>query len=321
MINRFVNIPLLSVSTVSLQADEKGKMTLFTQSDLPEKMLFRRFSKKSTSGMAVDLFSAIHFAEKYSEPVVIVMSVEGGDGHFTPAVDHHGGKLRFGSGDALFLHSNHLDGCVTIDATKDIKFSLLIITVASLLKLLGEDVTKKLEMVIPEFTTPALHSIPHHIQGLLSSCLPNHLTGKLQILFTQARILEYIGALAEYFVNLAVTQQPEVSAKSALIRQIHTDVTLMEGKQLKIDELARIYGLTERILNKEFSKMYGSTVINYFTKQRLINCRKQLLTTNIPMKVMATRCGYSHVNHFIRAFKKQFNCSPGSLRKQNPSSN
>jgi len=34
------------------------------------------------------------------------------------------------------------------------------------------------------------------------------------------------------------------------------------------------------------------------------------------MKVLAARLGYSHVNHFIAAFKKKFGYPPGSLRKK-----
>jgi len=33
------------------------------------------------------------------------------------------------------------------------------------------------------------------------------------------------------------------------------------------------------------------------------------------MKTLAHKIGYSHVNHFITAFKKKFGVTPGSLRK------
>lgn len=41
-----------------------------------------------------------------------------------------------------------------------------------------------------------------------------------------------------------------------------------------------------------------------------------LVETGLPMKVLASRLGYSHVNNFINAFKNRFGYSPGSLRRK-----
>jgi AraC-like DNA-binding protein len=34
------------------------------------------------------------------------------------------------------------------------------------------------------------------------------------------------------------------------------------------------------------------------------------------MKALANQLGYSHVNHFITAFKRQFGYSPGTIRRR-----
>jgi AraC-like DNA-binding protein len=36
----------------------------------------------------------------------------------------------------------------------------------------------------------------------------------------------------------------------------------------------------------------------------------------VSFRSAATRLGYSHVNHFISAFKRKFGYSPGSLRRK-----
>jgi AraC-like DNA-binding protein len=52
------------------------------------------------------------------------------------------------------------------------------------------------------------------------------------------------------------------------------------------------------------------------TDHRLAQAHALLQTEQISMKVLAARLGYSHVNHFIAAFRKKFGYPPGSLRKK-----
>ena len=68
-------------------------------------------------------------------------------------------------------------------------------------------------------------------------------------------------------------------------------------------------------LNQSFIKKYDQSIYSFLTNQRLDQAHEALLKTGIPMKILAHKIGYSHVNHFITAFKKKFGVTPGSLRK------
>jgi len=50
------------------------------------------------------------------------------------------------------------------------------------------------------------------------------------------------------------------------------------------------------------------------TNYRLEQARLAIEKGRQPLKVIAYKVGYSHVNHFITAFKRKYNCTPGSLR-------
>jgi AraC-like DNA-binding protein len=66
-------------------------------------------------------------------------------------------------------------------------------------------------------------------------------------------------------------------------------------------------------------ELYGKSLFSYISEVRLNEAHETLSSTEVPMKIIAKNLGYSHVNHFINAFGKQFGYSPGSLRKKNES--
>ena len=70
-------------------------------------------------------------------------------------------------------------------------------------------------------------------------------------------------------------------------------------------------------MNQAFFEKYGQSIYNFLSNQRLEQAHYGLLKTDIPMKTIAHKIGYSHVNHFITAFKNKFGVTPGSLRKEN----
>jgi DNA-binding response OmpR family regulator len=98
-------------------------------------------------------------------------------------------------------------------------------------------------------------------------------------------------------------------------RAIHQQLTNTVGKMPTQEELARQYACTYRVLNKEFEKEYGQTISAYMTEFRLNQARKAIVETDMPIKLIASRCGYAHAAAFTVAFQARFGCPPGALRK------
>ncbi|WP_371212558.1 helix-turn-helix domain-containing protein [Methylocystis sp. ATCC 49242] len=51
------------------------------------------------------------------------------------------------------------------------------------------------------------------------------------------------------------------------------------------------------------------------TEHRMRFARDCVKQTDLPLKIMAERAGYSHVNHFNAAFRRFFDHPPGTLRR------
>ncbi len=98
-------------------------------------------------------------------------------------------------------------------------------------------------------------------------------------------------------------------------RAIYEQLVNTRGKLPTMEELATQYGCSIRILNNEFSAEYGQPVAASLAEYRFKLAHDAVQQTTIPLKVLAQQLGYSHVNHFISAFRKKFGYAPGKLRR------
>lgn len=84
---------------------------------------------------------------------------------------------------------------------------------------------------------------------------------------------------------------------------------------LSVRELARQTGLSEFKLKAGFTHFFQAGIFECFQQARMYHARQLLLQTNKPIKEICTLAGYPRMTNFITAFRRFFNCTPGSLRR------
>lgn len=99
-------------------------------------------------------------------------------------------------------------------------------------------------------------------------------------------------------------------------RSVQQQLISTKGKLPSMEELATQYGCSIRTLNSDFLAEYGQTIQVYMTEYRYNLAHTAVQQTTIPLKVLSEQLGYSHVNHFIAAFRNRFGYTPGTLRKR-----
>lgn len=251
-----------------------------------------------------------------SEPVLVIHSARVGQTIFSDR--RVGVELLFGNKTgSLIQHIDVLDYLATLDCSENIEIVAIIIGVSVLENMLGQEHSHSLLQGLKVSAMPSanIYKVPRQIDTILHSCLPKHLTGNISKLYAQAKVLEYICALSEYVSGIREEHSLPEAGKLLKLQQLHDELETLEGKVPTLDALARQYGMSERVLNEGFKKVYGSSIYTYISELRLATAHEALLKTTIPMKTLAINMGYSHVNHFISAFGKKFGYSPGSLRK------
>lgn len=83
-----------------------------------------------------------------------------------------------------------------------------------------------------------------------------------------------------------------------------------------IEQLAIKFGVNEYKLKKEFKNIFGMGLFQFATKVHIREAISLLKTTDLSIKEIAFRTGYSSPSSFSVAFKKQCGTAPNQFRKK-----
>jgi AraC family transcriptional regulator len=89
----------------------------------------------------------------------------------------------------------------------------------------------------------------------------------------------------------------------------------LSNKAPSVPEIAAICGLSERYFAKLFREQTGSTVAQYIQSAQIAKAKSLLLETELPLKAIAFRLGFSTPSNFSAAFRAATGCTPGQFRK------
>ncbi len=218
----------------------------------------------------------------------------------------------------LFRYSRELWVETFADPARSFEMYGLRIGQAHLSRLIGDELSSQLLVALGFERSGDVQTvtIPHAISLVLHACPSGDLEGKLLLLHAQAKVMEYLVLLCR---NFNLNQKPvvrETQQRRSMLVQFHREFSQLNGKLPNLEDLAKEYGTTSRTLNEDFKREYGQSIYAYLTTCRLREAYAALLESDIPIKVLAHRMGHTHVSNFIATFKKQFGCTPGSLRKR-----
>lgn len=224
-------------------------------------------------------------------------------------------EVIFGPGQSLFRHTDRLDLVAKVDAFTDSEVFGLSISDAQLRVLLGTAEATALQQALGVASVPSLairHLAAKHAAWLRDAMTASN-TGDLHRLSAQAKAVGFLAALCDELV-VGGTSSALGASPGIRLDQLHDRLLALQGTLPSLDQLARDYGVSARRLNELFAAEYGAPVHGFITSQRLLQAHRAVSHSDVPLKILADRLGYSHVNHFITAFKRQFGYPPGSLR-------
>jgi AraC-like DNA-binding protein len=159
----------------------------------------------------------------------------------------------------------------------------------------------------------AMHQCIHDIMNV-------KLTGGLKMLYLQSKCIELLSLQAQMYEDASNTA---IVAPSLIVKPGHDtdsihfakDYLLQHAAQPpSLTELAKVAGINEFKLKQGFKALYNTTVFGYLADYKL-NQARDLIVSNIPIKDVADRLGYSSVQHFNSAFRKKFGIPPGKMKK------
>ncbi len=87
------------------------------------------------------------------------------------------------------------------------------------------------------------------------------------------------------------------------------------GKDLKRADIAMAVHLNPDYLARIFKKDKGVTIGEYIIREKMDVAKNLILTTALPIKLIASRVGYHNFSHFSHSYKRVHGISPSEERK------
>jgi len=234
-------------------------------------------------------------------------------GQFSHFENYPKKAVIFRPGLSLFRYAKLINVTSYLDGSHDSEMVTFSIPRSTLERILGDADTNFLIRELRLDPSPAveIHKTPLTLGEIMMSAVTNPHVGRMRKLHIQGKVLEFFGAL----INNLQTNREDPNTNSPLAKRIHECLLSTDGRITTIDQLAAEFSLPARYLNSTFQKEYGESISTFMSGYRLAQARSLLEQRNVPMKIISANLGYSHVNHFITAFKRKFGVTPGTVRR------
>ena len=125
------------------------------------------------------------------------------------------------------------------------------------------------------------------------------------------------------FLNIAceVMNRSDKSTEPIVVNEAMQDVLAYINEHyttpIKLDNIARQFGVSVSFLSHEFVKYTGRSVYDYVLYRRVL-LAKELISSGRPLNEVAYHCGFNDYSSFLRSFTKMTGMSPSAYRKGQP---
>ena len=114
---------------------------------------------------------------------------------------------------------------------------------------------------------------------------------------------------------LAELQRLKAGVENQLLATVRQYIHEYLEQPLTLDDLAAHACMSKFHFLRRYKDLAGRTPIQDLTAIRIDHARKLILTTNLPLKIIAPMSGLGNEYHLSRLFRKHLGLPPGQLRK------
>jgi AraC-like DNA-binding protein len=259
------------------------------------------------------IISMGNFKAEFSSPQLVIQITHSGSIDIRDKLNNTDSKLTQDSD--VFSKVKYFEIEQNVITEEDIFVSIILISEEKLFNLLGPESAEALfkNLKLLEITNTQKLYIPQRISNKIQYCISDKIEGNMRTLYAQSMLFKYLTDLNNY---LGSTEEFFTAIKSTDfdVDHLHSELLKVTTDIPTLTDLSKKYNVNPININQSFIKKYDQSIYSFLSNQGLEQSRHALISTDIPMKTLAHKIGYSHVNHFIKAFKKKFGVTPGSVR-------
>ncbi len=147
---------------------------------------------------------------------------------------------------------------------------------------------------------------------LQQMALDLHSTSSMTRFTNHVRMLNFLSIVCRSMKHAKTTTEPVVV--NEVIHDILSYINENYTQTIKLEPLARQFGVSVSFLSHEFVRYTGRSVYDYVLHRR-VQMAKAMINDGLPLGEVAYLCGFNDYSNFLRAFSKMAGMSPSAFRK------
>ena len=154
------------------------------------------------------------------------------------------------------------------------------------------------------------------ISGVIKQIYHSELTKNANKIYLQAKVMEVL-SLAFHWYQQQKTQLNGLTTKD--FNRILNAAQLVESKMKNppsLPELARLVGINDNKLKKQFKLIFKRPVFDYLHYKRMEKAEHLFIHSDLNVKQVAEEIGFKHLGYFSAQFKKGYELSPSQFIKK-----
>lgn len=127
-----------------------------------------------------------------------------------------------------------------------------------------------------------------------------------------AILMDLLSVICQTMRDSQTVSSPVIS--NSVIQELLTYINGSYTQPLRIDALAKRFGISVSYLSHEFIKFTNHSVYDYILYRRIMLAR-QMMPSDMSLNTIAYQCGFNDYSNFLRMFNKLMGTSPSAYRK------
>jgi LacI family transcriptional regulator len=166
------------------------------------------------------------------------------------------------------------------------------------------------DAVLCEMTNPPMSSIEHDapLMGYKAAALLDRLMEGAKPPRRPVRVPPR-GLVARRSTDMLVTDDADLAAALTFIRNHAFD-------RISVNDIVRHVAVSQSVLERKFRTFLGRTPKAELLRAQMARAKELLSDSELPVKEIAARCGFSSEKYFSDAFHRQCGIRPAAFRRQ-----